>query len=51
VELNRHQRDAPSYDHPYFVGHMQQLVYNGNRYFDMAKEENVENIEVTARFV
>lgn len=45
------QSDAPSYAHPWFVGHMQQLVYNSNYYFDMAKENSMENIEITARFV
>lgn len=49
MEMNGLQRDAPSYDHPWFVGHMQQLVYNSKHYFDMAKENNIENIEVTAR--
>ncbi|XP_053395317.1 neurexin-1-like isoform X3 [Mercenaria mercenaria] len=47
------QNDAPIRQHPWFVGAMQQFVYNGNHFFDMAREtdgEYIENIDVTARF-
>lgn len=33
-----------------FIGLMQQLVFNQNHFFEMAKSGKVKNIEVTARF-
>uniref|UniRef100_T1J5X7 Uncharacterized protein n=1 Tax=Strigamia maritima TaxID=126957 RepID=T1J5X7_STRMM len=35
---------------PNFVGHMQQLVFNGDRFFDTARTGQVANMEVTAKF-
>jgi len=43
--------EAPVRDHDYFIGDMQQFIYNGNHFFDMANKDNIENIDVTARFV
>lgn len=43
------QSDSPIHQHPWFDGAMQQFIYNGNHFFDMAQDENAENIEVTAR--
>ena len=50
--MERVQNDAPIRQHQYFVGTMQQFVYNGNHFFDMARDkdaEYIENIDVTAR--
>jgi len=47
AEGTRHRRDKGS--HLFFVGEMQQFVYNGNHYFDLAMEKSMENIDVTAR--
>lgn len=43
----------PVRQHPWFVGAMQQFVYNGKHFFDMAREkerETIESIDVTARY-
>ncbi|XP_060602155.1 neurexin-1-like isoform X2 [Ruditapes philippinarum] len=51
--INGAQNDAPIRQHQWFVGAMQQFVYNGNHFFDMAREkdaEYIENIDFTARF-
>ena len=32
-----------------FVGHMQQLVFNGNHFFEMARTGRIDNIESTAQ--
>ncbi|XP_052769324.1 neurexin-1-like isoform X2 [Mya arenaria] len=42
--------DAPVPSYTFFVGEMQQFVYNGNHFFDTALEKTVESIEVTSRF-
>ncbi|XP_033734709.1 LOW QUALITY PROTEIN: neurexin-2-like [Pecten maximus] len=34
-----------------FVGNMQQFVFNGNHFFEMAKSQDIQNIETTARFL
>ncbi|XP_069116401.1 neurexin-1-like isoform X2 [Argopecten irradians] len=34
-----------------FVGTMQQFVFNGNHFFEMAKSQDIQNIETTARFL
>ncbi|XP_052272196.1 neurexin-1-like [Dreissena polymorpha] len=49
-DLPLRTRDLPLRTHNFFVGDMQQFIYNGNQFFDMAKEKSVESIEVTARF-
>ncbi|XP_076318595.1 neurexin 1-like [Tachypleus tridentatus] len=37
-------------DVPNFVGHMQQLVFNGDHYFEMARTGQLINFQVTAKF-
>lgn len=36
--------------HAGFVGAMQQFIFNGNEFFELAKEGDIDNIKVTARF-
>ncbi|XP_021341144.1 neurexin-1a-like isoform X3 [Mizuhopecten yessoensis] len=34
-----------------FVGSMQQFIFNGHHFFEMAKSQDIQNIETTARFL
>ncbi|XP_060079524.1 neurexin-3-like [Ylistrum balloti] len=34
-----------------FIGSMQQFIFNGNHFFEMAKSQDIQNIETTARFL
>ena len=45
-----YQNDESIHHHAGFVGTLQQFTFNGNSYFEIAKQELVENIEVTARY-
>ncbi|XP_067134301.1 neurexin 1-like isoform X3 [Centruroides vittatus] len=37
-------------DIPNFVGHMQHFIFNGNHFFDMARNGQMTNSQVTAKF-
>ncbi|XP_050406301.1 neurexin-3 isoform X2 [Patella vulgata] len=51
IDLGQEMKDDNSVgDHSGFIGSMQQLMFNQNYFFELAKSGRIENIEVTAKF-
>ncbi|XP_074654685.1 neurexin-3-like [Tubulanus polymorphus] len=50
INIGKVKKDPRGKKYTTFLGYMQQFVFNGNQFFELAKDGKIKNIEMTAKF-